>query len=104
MPGKKGKTNNPNGRPKGTQNKTTKIARDLLLSNRESIIQKALDLALDEENPNTQLLSKLLDKLIPTLSSTDQNNYNLNADLERDLTKEEREELKNKLLKKLADG
>ena len=56
------------GRKKGSQNKTTKIARDLLLENRGKLISKAIKEAL---NGNTPLLSKLLDKLIPTLERSE---------------------------------
>lgn len=90
------------GRKKGSENKTTKAARDLLLENRERIIKRSIDLALDKETPNVQLLSKLLDKLIPTLQSIDQTNSNLNTDVTEELTKEQRQALIDKLMKKFA--
>ena len=61
------------GRQKGSQNKSTAEARELLESNRNALIQRALDLALSTnlEKTNVHILSKLLDKLIPTLQAID---------------------------------
>ena len=61
------------GRPKGTPNKTTQEVRNLLESNRNDLVQRALDLALskDTSKTNIALLSKLLDKIIPTLQHTE---------------------------------
>jgi hypothetical protein len=59
------------GRQKGTPNKATQEARELLETNRMPLIQRALDLALVDnlEKTNVHILSKLLDKLIPTLQA-----------------------------------
>lgn len=65
MPFEKGKSGNPNGRPKGKENKATKEFRDLLKDNKDKLIQKALEMA---EAGNPVVLNKLLDKIVPTLN------------------------------------
>ena len=73
----KGKSGNPNGRPKGSQNKDTKEVRDLLESNRIPLVQRAIDLALckDINKTDKMILSKLLDKIIPTLQAIAHSGY-----------------------------
>lgn len=63
------------GRPKGVPNKTTQEIRDLLESNKNALVQRALDLALSEDTDKTNvtILTKLLDKIIPTLQHTEFN-------------------------------
>jgi hypothetical protein len=61
------------GRKKGSQNKTTKEFRELLLSNRVDLLQKAINISLgaDGETFNPNILMKLLDKITPTLEQSD---------------------------------
>ncbi|MFH1641507.1 MAG: DUF5681 domain-containing protein [Nanoarchaeota archaeon] len=66
MPYKKGECGNPNGRPKGSLNKTTRAAHRILYEKQDKIIRRAITLALDKNAPNTVLLAKLLDKVLPS--------------------------------------
>ena len=43
----KGRSGNPNGRPKGSRNKTTVIAQTLLEGEAESLVRKVVQLALE---------------------------------------------------------
>lgn len=61
----KGKSGNPDGRPKGAVNKENAIIRDLLKDNKDMLIAKALEMA---EAGNPVVLNKLLDKIVPTLN------------------------------------
>jgi Family of unknown function (DUF5681) len=46
MPFKKGESGNPDGKPKGTLNKTTTVARRLLDGEAEALVRKVVELAL----------------------------------------------------------
>ena len=67
---KKGQSGNPNGRPKGALNKSTKIASLLLRGHAEAIARKAIELALDG---NIQALWICLRLLVPATSLGPQN-------------------------------
>ena len=43
----KGRSGNPNGRPKGSRNKTTVIAQTLLEGEAEALVRKVVQLALE---------------------------------------------------------
>ena len=95
MPFEKGNTlGRGKGRPKGSPNRSTQEARELLESNRNALIQRALDLALVKtlDKTNVTILNKLLDKLIPTLQATDHSGYI--ADRKPDWSKFTTEELR----------
>lgn len=57
----KGASGNPSGRPKGTKDRRT-IFRDMVEPHRETLVQKAIVLALEG---NEQMLRLLLDRLLP---------------------------------------
>ena len=64
----KGKTNNPNGRPKGSQNNTTKQARELLqtiLFGQMDNISDALEALRDEPSKYLDACSKLFTYVLP---------------------------------------
>jgi hypothetical protein len=65
----KGKTNNPNGRPKGSQNQTTKEAHELfvLIMNRQvPLIESALKkIEAEDSEKYINALSKLLQYYMP---------------------------------------
>lgn len=62
---RKGQSGNPQGRPKGTKDKRT-ATRELLEPHAESLIDKAVELALKGD---TTALKMCLDRLVPTLRS-----------------------------------
>lgn len=68
----KGKTNNPNGRPKGTPNKFTKELRDFIADivdeNREQIAE---DLKALEPKDRLSILEKLMQYVLPKKTHTD---------------------------------
>lgn len=73
----KGKTNNPNGRPKGVPNKTTKEIRDafqMLIESSLPDIQKWLR-RVAEENPEKALMivERYSDYILPKLQRTELN-------------------------------
>lgn len=69
----KGKTNNPNGRPKGTPNKTTSTVRAWLLEvingNREQFLQ---DFQALKPAERVEVLLKLLPYLLPKVVNPDE--------------------------------
>lgn len=71
----KGKTNNPNGRPTGSQNRTTKEAKEFLkqiLFNEFDNIEKSLENARNESDSKyIDLLSKLLQYVLPKQEQTE---------------------------------
>lgn len=67
---KKGKTNNPNGRPKGVPNKVTKVTREwitTLIDKNRAQIEKDLK-ALDPKDRVT-IIERLLQYVVPKASS-----------------------------------
>lgn len=70
MPQHKGHTGNPNGRPKGSPNRTTATIRSWMVSlinrNREQI---ELDLQALEPKERLEMLTKLLPYLLPKVDS-----------------------------------
>ena len=72
MPQPKGKTGNPNGRPKGSPNKTTQSVREwltrLIDDNREQIRK---DLAALEPKERLQVLEKLMQYTVPKMQSVE---------------------------------
>jgi Family of unknown function (DUF5681) len=61
-PFEKGKSGNPNGRPKGSRNATTLALETLLDGQAEALTQKAIDLALTGDIPALRLC---LDRILP---------------------------------------
>jgi hypothetical protein len=57
-----GKSGNPGGRPPGTLNKATRLARELLDGEAEVLVRKAIDLAL---SGNEAMLRLCVERLIP---------------------------------------
>ncbi|MCW3786835.1 hypothetical protein [Plebeiibacterium sediminum] len=89
---KKGHTNNPNGRPKGKENKITTELKDwiknLLEANTSQLEQDLKDL---EPHQRWQVVSKLLDFTIPKMRNIDANiNY-------ENLTEEQLDQIINRL-------
>jgi hypothetical protein len=74
MPQPKGKTGNPNGRPKGSLNKRTKETRQwidgLINGNRK---QLEADLRLLKPNERWSIVEKLLQFVVPKMQSIDAN-------------------------------
>ena len=72
MPQPKGKTGNPNGRPKGSPNKTTQSVREwltrLIDDNREQIRK---DLAALEPKERLQVLEKFMEYTVPKRQSVE---------------------------------
>ena len=72
MPQPKGKTGNPNGRPKGSPNKTTQSVREwltrLIDDNREQIRK---DLAALEPKERLQVLEKFMQYTVPKMQSVE---------------------------------
>ena len=72
MPQPKGKTGNPNGRPKGSPNKTTQSVREwltkLIDDNRE---QMQKDLASLEPKERLQMLEKFMQYTVPKMQSVE---------------------------------
>ena len=72
MPQPKGKTGNPNGRPKGSPNKTTQSVREwltkLIDDNREQIKK---DLAALEPKERLQVLEKFMQYAVPKMQSVE---------------------------------
>ena len=72
MPQPKGKTGNPNGRPKGSPNKTTQSVREwlkkLIDDNREQIKK---DLAALEPKERLQMLEKFMQYTVPKMQSVE---------------------------------
>lgn len=63
----KGVSGNPRGRPKGSRNRATLMAQALFDVNGEAIVEKALRLALEEDN--TIALKICIDRLVPPVKS-----------------------------------
>jgi len=59
---KKGKSGNPNGRPKGSVNKYTQLARELLSSRGEEIVEVVIDKALKGD---VHCLKMCMDRIVP---------------------------------------
>jgi hypothetical protein len=71
MPLSKGRTNNPNGRPKGSQNKANKDLRDkikLFIDDNWDAVQKDLEMLSPKERIDAYL--KLLEYSLPKLNRT----------------------------------
>lgn len=58
----KGQSGNPQGRPKGSLNKTTLAVQNLLNGQAEEITQKAIELAIDGDGPALKLC---FERLLP---------------------------------------
>jgi hypothetical protein len=69
---KKGNTGNPNGRPKGSPNKTTKALKEMILGALDQAGGEAYLLQQARENPNAFLT--LVGKVLPTTLAGDPNN------------------------------
>ena len=67
MPFEKGKSGNPNGKPKGAVNKTTAIAQSLLEGEAETLVGKVVQLALDGD---LTCLRMCLERLVPIRRDT----------------------------------
>ena len=61
MPFKPGESGNPNGRPKGSLNKHTKL-RELLESRGDELVNKAIDMALEGDSST---MKACLERLVP---------------------------------------
>ena len=70
---------NPNGRPKGSENKYTALARALMNENAELIIAKVIELALDEKNPDRHCLKMCVDRIFPMYKAIDPNRVKSDA-------------------------
>ena len=70
--GRKGHTNNPNGRPKGVPNKTTKEIREayqnLVEMNLDNMTQWISEVAQKDPNKAMELMIKLSEYFIPKLA------------------------------------
>lgn len=95
---KKGMTNNPAGRKKGSKNRSTEETRDFLELHKYDILKVAYNRALAGSD---MLMSKLLDKIAPSLAHNKNENNNL-VTFEQFLLmeKQKREELRLLDLKK----
>ncbi len=62
MPFKKGRSGNPNGKPRGALNKTTIIAQSLLEGEAEALVRKVVQLALEGD---PACLRICLERLVP---------------------------------------
>lgn len=60
---KGGPSFNPNGRPKGSLNKYTKLSRELMSSKGPEIVEKVIELALEGDR---HCLKMCMDRIIPT--------------------------------------
>ena len=69
MPQPKGKTGNPNGRPKGSPNKTTQSVREWLIDDNREQIRK--DLAALEPKERLQVLEKFMQYTVPKMQSVE---------------------------------
>lgn len=74
---KKGQSGNPNGRPKGSKNRTTEEIRTFI----QMIVDKNLDnleADLERMNPTNRwiIIDKISKYFMPTLSKNDNNNFN----------------------------
>ena len=96
MPQPKGKTGNPNGRPKGSPNKATKSVREwlskLIDDNREQIKK---DLASLEPKERLQVLEKFMQYTVPKMQSVE-----ARVDIDR-LSDSQIDQVINELLEKL---
>ena len=70
---------NPAGRPKGSENKYTALARALMNENAELIIAKVIELALDEKNPDRHCLKMCVDRIFPMYKAIDPNRVKSDA-------------------------
>lgn len=68
------------GRVKGSKNKVTKDVTSLLRMNSITILNKSIELALDNPAKYQQILIKLLDKIAPSLQVT--TNINISKDFD----------------------
>jgi len=62
MPFEKGKSGNPNGKPRGARNRSTAIAENLLKAHAAALVKKALQLALDGDQTCLRIC---LERLVP---------------------------------------
>ncbi|MDQ3020094.1 MAG: hypothetical protein M3R36_05945 [Bacteroidota bacterium] len=70
------------GKQRGTKNKSTILFDKILESEKENLVRKAIELAIQG---NSRILCKLLDKLIPNLNRNENENKNYNVDFEMKL-------------------
>tara|TARA_R110000744_G_scaffold374678_1_gene487620 strand:+ start:3925 stop:4299 length:375 start_codon:yes stop_codon:yes gene_type:complete len=59
---------NPNGRPKGSVNKFTKLSRELMSAKGPEIVEKVIELALEGDR---HCLKMCLDRIIPTTKAVE---------------------------------
>ena len=67
---------NPAGRPKGSENKYTQLAREVMTSNAPMIVQKVIDKALDGD---VHCLKLCLDRILPVHKAVDPNRVKSDA-------------------------
>lgn len=88
----KGKTNNPNGRPKGVPNKSTTKVRNAISQFAEDTVEEFTswlqDIALEDKKAAADLWLKTIEYHIPKLARTENSNYNVEDKVE-DLNEED---------------
>jgi len=67
---KKGQSGNPAGRPKGSINKYTILARELMTERGPLIVQKVIDMAMDGD---VHCLKMCIDRILPVHKAVDPN-------------------------------
>ena len=64
----KGKSLNPNGRPKGSVNKYTALSRELMSTKGPEIVEKVIEMALDGDRT---CLKMCMDRILPTTKAVE---------------------------------